>query len=101
MLTFGQKYNFVHAFLPLFYYAICVFTLVLYQQVNILYTYFLEKIDSISADNPYKQNLITQQINFTHIALTATNQIHITYHHSTILDANIEVQITRETPNDM
>jgi hypothetical protein len=41
---------------------------------------------------------MTQQINFTHIALTATNQIHITCHHSTILDANIEVQIICQTP---
>ena len=67
VLTFGQKDNFAHAFLPLFYYAICVFTLVLDQQVDILYTYFLEKIDGISADNPYKQNLISHNKLISHI----------------------------------
>ena len=67
MLTFGQKNNFAHAILPLFYYVICVFTLVLYQQVDILYTYFLEKIDNISADNLYKQNLISHNKLISHI----------------------------------
>ena len=67
MLTFGQKYNFVHAFLPLFYYAICVFTLVLDQQVDILYIDFLEKFDSICAVNLYKQNLISHDKLISHI----------------------------------
>ena len=60
MLTFGQKNNFAHAILPLFYYVICVFTVILDQHVDILYTDFLEKFDNIYADNLYKQNLISQ-----------------------------------------
>ena len=40
VLTFGQKDNFTQVFLPLFYYDICVFTSVLDQQVDILYTDF-------------------------------------------------------------
>jgi len=67
MLTFGQKNNFTHAFLPLFYYAICVFTLVLDQQVDILYIDFLEKFDSICAVNLYKQNLISHNKLISHI----------------------------------
>ena len=65
--TFRQKDNFAYAFLPLFYYAICVFTLVLDQQVDILYIDFLEKFDGISADKPYKQNLISYNKLISHI----------------------------------
>jgi hypothetical protein len=67
VLTFEQKDNFAHAFLPLFYYDIYVFTPVLDQQVDILYTVFLEKIDSISAHSPYKQNLILYNKLISHI----------------------------------
>jgi hypothetical protein len=52
VLTFEQNNNFAHVFLPPFYYDICVFTPILDQQVDILYTYFLEKFDSISTNNP-------------------------------------------------
>jgi hypothetical protein len=44
-------------FTPILLWYLC-FTPVLDQQVDILYTVFLENFDSISADNPYKQNLI-------------------------------------------
>jgi len=67
VLTFGQNDNFSHVFLPLFYYDICVFTPVLDRQVDILYIYFLEKIDSISVDILYKQNLISYNKLISHI----------------------------------
>ena len=59
VLTFRQKDDFTNAFLPLFYYIICVFIPSFRQQVDIFYTYFLENFDSILADNPYKHNLIS------------------------------------------
>ena len=67
VLTFRQNDNFVHVFLSLFYYDICVFTPVLDRQVDILYTDFLEKIDSISVDILYKQNLISYNKLISHI----------------------------------
>jgi hypothetical protein len=47
-------------FLLLFYFDICVFTLFSDQQVGSFDTQILEKFDSILANNPYKQNLISQ-----------------------------------------
>ena len=67
VLTFGQNDNFSHVFLPLFYYDICVFTPVLDQQVDILYTDFLENFDSVLADNPHKHNLISHNKLISHI----------------------------------
>ena len=59
VLNFGQKDNFAHAFLHLFYYVICVFTPTFRQQIDIFYTEILENFNSISADNPHKHNLIS------------------------------------------
>jgi hypothetical protein len=71
VLTFWPKDNFTQAFLLLFYFDICVFTLFSINNLAILIYIiiqfsqcktwqFLEKLDNISANNPYIPHKLVQ-----------------------------------------